>query len=60
MSEEFKNRRVSLLSHLLIIVTSCSRTPKCSAAGGTGSKITPDFHSCKKHLLLILYISIML
>lgn len=48
MSKEFKNRRASLLSHLLVIITSCSRTPKCSAAGGTGRRITLDFHSCKK------------
>lgn len=53
MSKEFKTRRVALVSHLLIIVTSCSRTPQCSAAGG-------HWHSCRKHLLLIFYISITL
>lgn len=60
MSKEFKYRRASLVSHLLIIITSYSRTPKSLAAGGTGRKITLDFYSCKKHLLLILHISIML
>lgn len=39
MSEEFKNRRVSLVSHLLIIVTSCCRTPKCSAVGAQEAKL---------------------
>lgn len=60
MSKEFTSRWASLVSHLLIIITSCSRTPKCSEAGGPGRKITLDCHSCKKHLLLILHISIML
>lgn len=59
MSEEFRNKESLFSVSFPHNRNPLPRTPESSAAGGSGRKMTPNFHSRKTHLLLILYICIM-